>query len=329
MKNKKLASLFLAIAMVFSLAVPAFAGGETPATGGSSTTTPAATNPNERTTDFAGETKLYTIDITVSTPTNLIVNPYKIPVTVTGFEDTVNDQVITAATFITNKTNVNLKASAKITVTPVDGIELISDVTKVNVATKEYQLGKFTPATSEGTDNAKWEPTAESNTLKPDKYVPKGVFLAFEMMNVSDNESQPTSWKAPNAIPANTADGTSTTAYKGSTIILAKGDNTLNECLTLAAVGADDDPNYAAFHFTGLANIYPQKPNKTNPTTVSDATAITGAANHPENYATDFVDDNWTKDDKIAAKVVLTFTPDLVATPPTAANASSGTTTNP
>lgn len=327
MKNKKLASLFLAIAMVFSMAVPAFASGETPATGDSSTTTPAATNPNERTTDFEGKTELYTIDITVSTPTNLIVNPYKIPVTVTGFEDTVSDQVITAATFITNKTNVNLKASAKITVTPTADVKLISDVTKVNVATEEYQLGKFTPATSESADDAKWEPTAESSTLKPGKYVPKGVFLAFEMMNVTDNESQPTSWKAPNAIPANTADGA--TASKGSTIILADGDNTLNECLTLDAVGADDDPNYAAFHFTGLANIYPKKPNKANPTTVSNTTAITGAANHPENYATDFVDDNWTENDKIAAKVVLTFTPDLDATPPTAANASSGTTTNP
>jgi len=321
MKNKKLASLFLAIAMVFSLAVPAFAGGADPATGDSSTTTPATTNPNERTTDFAGETKLYTIDITVSNPTNLIVNPYKIPVTVTGFEDTVSDQVITAATFITNKTNVKLKASAKITVTPTDGVKLISDVTKVNVATEEYQLGKFTPADdTDSSSTAKWEPVVEDNALKPESYVPKSVFLAFEMMNVSDNESQPTSWKAPNAIPANTPDNNAN-ASKGSTIILAKGDNTLNECVTLNAVGADDDPNYAAFHFTGLANIYPQKPDKTNPAAVTATDAVT---TNPEQYATGFVDDNWTINDKIAAKVVLTFTPDLDATPPTAASTGSG-----
>jgi hypothetical protein len=298
MKHKKLASLFMAIAMVLSLAVPAFAD------------TPPANDKtsNTQTTTFEGETSMYDVDITIAATGKIFVNPYGIAVTVAGFEDPVSDQIITAPTFITNNTNVALKASAKITVTPTN-ITMLDAQSKVNAATADAYIGTFDDKNTESADDDTWTPTADttdSTKVAPTKYIPKGVFLAFEIAQASDNETAP-SWKKADAIPANTADGAN--AAKGSTMVLASGANTLNDCLKLDAV--TEDPNYAAFHFTGLVNAYPRKANGTEADTTKSVSenSVTGAS--AKNYASGFEDDFWTKSDTISTTVVLTFTPDV------------------
>jgi len=291
MKNKKLASLFLAIAMVLSLAVPAFAN--EPSNDKTS---------NTQTTTFEGETSMYEVDIMINATGKLIVNPYGIAVEEAGFEEPVSDQIITAPTFITNNTNVALKASAKITVNTAN-ITMLDAQSKVNAKTADAYIGTFTKGATEAADA--WAPTADADDatkVAPTKYVPKGVFLAFEIAKTSDTDTAP-SWKAADAIPANAADGT------GSTMVLASGENELKDCLKLDAV--TEDPNYAAFHFTGLVNAYPQKANGTEADTTKNVSDNSVTGSGAKDYATDFEDDPWTASDTIGATVILTFTPDV------------------
>lgn len=292
MKNKKLASLFLAIAMVLSLGVPAFAN--EPSNDKTS---------NTQTTDFAGETAMYNVDITIAAAGKLIVNPYGIAVEA-GFEEPVSDQIITAPTFITNNTNVALKASAKIAVTPT-GVTMLDAQSKVNAATADAYIGTYNNQNTEATTDDTWTPTAdttETTKVAPTKYVPKGVFLAFEIAKASDTDTAP-SWKAAKDIPANAAGGT------GSTMVLASGENELKDCLKLDAVS--DEPNYAAFHFTGLVNAYPQKANGTQADPDDTVEVNTKTGDEAKACATGFVDDFWTANDTIGATVILTFTPDV------------------
>lgn len=213
-----------------------------------------------QTTTISGETKKYEVDITVGSTGSVIANPYKISFTPTGADEPTSDQIINAGTFITNNTNIPLKCTAKVKATPASTVTLLDAVAKVN---------------------------AKYGTGTTSDYDGKGVFLTFEILKCDDNETEPKWTDAKSITTWTTPQGT---AAPATSTILTATDQTLTDCLKFAAVGEDEDPNYACFHISGYMNVYPKKVESSN-----------------------LVNDEWTKDDTIGAVVVLTFLPDVDA----------------
>lgn len=321
MKNKKLVALFMALAMLFTLAIPAFATEPT-----TPTTTPSnATDSATQNTNLTGAAKGYDVDITVSAAGKVIVNPYKIEYTPTAtdagraFESAVSDQIINPGTFITNNTNIPLKVTAQITPTLATGITLLDAFSKVNTDSAEVQLGTMqdddndadTPdvwvgATHDDPDDTETGAGHPIQLPTMTAYTPKAAFLAFEIKKCADTETEPT-WTAPNAITATTVAAAADDDDSGL-MILAAGLNTISsaDCIKFAAVGEEDEPSYACFHVTGYLNVYPKAPDAaTNPLKVVEAP--------------------WASTDTIGAAVVLTFTPDVDASVPTAAGTTPAT----
>lgn len=102
MKSKKLMSTVLAGAMALSLAVPAF----------------AADTDLEQSTEISGTTQVPTISISVPATGSIVLNPYKMSVDISEDQDgsqEVNTQIISANSYIKNKTDVALTVSATVT----------------------------------------------------------------------------------------------------------------------------------------------------------------------------------------------------------------------
>jgi len=218
--KKKLASLALAMAMVLTLAVPAFAS---TVSGGS------VVSGDQMTTTLAGQYKAYTLKLTVKDGGKVLVNPYKIKFTPPGKDDPVDNQVVNVGTFITNSTDVALKVSAKITPTLGAGVSLLDNVNKVNQAGASVKSGDEVLET----------------------YVPKAAFMVFQIMKSSDNETEP-SWTKPEAVVDGNAGAKVLTGDGTEAIEFA-------DCITMDAVEEGGDPNYVCFHMDGLLNVYPFK----------------------------------------------------------------------
>jgi hypothetical protein len=160
MKFKKLASLLIAGAMVFSMAMPVFAfeieqGNEQEQ---EQEQEQESNQPSDlsRSLKFKGETNVPTINVDMVTEAKIILNPYGLTVSVNGEDKT--DPVLTSTVYVTNHSNC-----------PID----IS--------------GSFTPSV-EGA--AKLVDTA-ANASKGTQAKPadKNVFLAVVMGNVASNET--------------------------------------------------------------------------------------------------------------------------------------------
>jgi len=278
MKSKKLVSLFLAIAMVFAMAVPAFASGAG-----------NRKDSSEQTTQITGTGKGYKVDLTVGATAAVIVNPYKIEYTPTGFEEPQKAQIINAGTFITNNTDIPLKVAAKVkaTVPTTSEAVLLTAVNQVNNTTAGVALGSW-DATHENY-------TAAAADATPAQYMPKGVFLTFEILKCNDAETEPTNWKDAKSITIPTPNSSGDIVGATSTV-LTTTDQVLNECLKFDPVGEEDEPSYACFHLAGYMNVYPQKIDSTT---------------QPSAYVTN----EWKTTDTVDATVVLTFLPDVDASP--------------
>ena len=139
MKTKKFMSLILALAMAFSLAVPAFASG--------STATPIA---NTDVTDMGKiDTAVTTVNIGYQAPTlsltvpktvAALLNPYKMELKLnenTAIADTVRDQIASPYNMIISRSSVPLTIKAKATGTiagPTDKLMTLAKATTVPAA---------------------------------------------------------------------------------------------------------------------------------------------------------------------------------------------------
>lgn len=136
MKNKKFLSLILALAMAFSLAVPAFASG--------TTATPIA---NTDVTDMGKiDTAVTTVNVgyqapvlalTVPKTVAAMLNPYKLDLTLnkdTAIEEHVTDQVASAYNMIISRSSVPLTIKAKATGTIAGPTDKLMTLAKTNVA---------------------------------------------------------------------------------------------------------------------------------------------------------------------------------------------------
>lgn len=169
MKFKKLASLLIAGAMVFSMAMPAFASGLINTGANNSTETPvspttgAAAGSNQpsdlaRSLKFTGTTNVPTINVDMATDASIILNPYGLTVTVDGNEST--DPFLTSTIIITNHSNCPLAIS-----------------------------GSFTP--SVGTDKVKLVANAAAaDTGKAEALADKNVFVGVAIGNVTSEDAE-------------------------------------------------------------------------------------------------------------------------------------------
>jgi len=103
MKRRKLIASLLAAALSVGLAVPAFAEEITLGTGDGQETTGEVT--------ITSTIKVPTIEVVIGTPTEIIINPYGMEVSVDSTPT--RDTMITAPTLLTNKSLVDVEISAK------------------------------------------------------------------------------------------------------------------------------------------------------------------------------------------------------------------------
>jgi hypothetical protein len=117
---KKLLSMALACAMAASLAVPAFA-----ATSTSSTAT--TENTTNRSLKVTGAYQAVTIDVVVPTTGTVIIDPYKLPVSIASGEakaSVQDQQIVTQPMAIKNKSNTTLSMNISTTVLPAGNLKL-------------------------------------------------------------------------------------------------------------------------------------------------------------------------------------------------------------
>ena len=118
--KKKLFSLIMAVAMIASLAVPAFAA------------SPNVTGKGQqsRGVNLDGMMALAEVKVTLPESGKAILNPYKLKVSLSGDSisavsgDSMDDQILSASHEIKNQTAAPMKVGVKIKVTPSSGLEM-------------------------------------------------------------------------------------------------------------------------------------------------------------------------------------------------------------
>jgi len=237
MKAKKFVSMALALVMVMSLMVPAFAADETP-----------WYNDGKGEINYTAKTNSFTVDVTVSgAAANVTFNPYKMQVSVDG--EYVTDQIISPAVYLTNKTPIKLAVSATVKGTPTPAVE----------------SGEGQRVKSGLTFSTK--PLTAADTGKV-------AFVYWEIMSASEVGTEPTWTKYDDTLKASFNDLVGTDATKKtaaetalkSFIVVGTSASVAKEVMTLNAVGPEDDPNYAAFHLSGEAVVNPVKTSGTTTT---------------------------------------------------------------
>lgn len=183
---KKVLSFVLALALVLALAAPAFAGGGS---------TPNVTAPDATTgayganAEITGTTEAPTIKLTIPTTGSVVVNPYKMTVTVDSTDYT--DQVVSAAQFIKNESDVDVAIDVTTTGEVGTGSEAVFATTTVG-------------------------PTVTT----------KSVFLYFEIMASTDDSTAPTWATAYDSKSASMIPVSAKATTKKDTIKLGAGDTT-------------------------------------------------------------------------------------------------------
>ncbi|MBR0281217.1 MAG: hypothetical protein IJQ81_06460 [Oscillibacter sp.] len=147
MKFKKLASLLIAGAMVFSMAMPAFALttlGETTQAGGSANASASAgsNQPSDlaRSLQFTGTTNVPTINVDMVTDAAIILNPYGLTVTVGGEEKT--DPFLTETIIITNHSNCPIAVSGSFTPAITGNVKLVANAAAADTGKAEALADK-------------------------------------------------------------------------------------------------------------------------------------------------------------------------------------------
>lgn len=207
MKFKKLATLALAGAMALSLAVPAF----------------AAETDLEQSTEITGTTQTPTISISVPATGAVVLNPYKMTVDLTP-DDTSDDvtsdaQIISANSYIKNKTDVALTVSATVT-------------------GKTAGEAVFATATTQGGTKA---------------VTTKSAFVYLEVVNAGAGDDADAT--EPTTAPTW---GTAYDAKAANQVLLAAKAVTKANMLTVPAV-ADGSSSFIAYRLAGDAASSPTK----------------------------------------------------------------------
>lgn len=138
MKFKKLASLALTGVMIASMSMSAFAFGVTPTTTNNNNNTPAAaasTTANGATVPVASTVKTATIDIDVATATDVVLNPYQMPVEVNG--STTQGKFLSTAVVATNKSTTKVDVTARVTVTANGEAKIVDDASAAQTASTD------------------------------------------------------------------------------------------------------------------------------------------------------------------------------------------------
>jgi len=143
MKCKKLLSLILALAMVLSLAVPAFADN-----------TATATTQNVAIT---GSTTSGAVNITVPAAGAVMLNPYQLKVTVSGVSS--YHQIYSAPVACKNKSTFALSVDAVVVGTPTTGVSLVGAAPALTVTEKQVFLYAEFGVNESGTVQPTWQTT--------------------------------------------------------------------------------------------------------------------------------------------------------------------------
>lgn len=214
MNMKKLIASTMACALAISLAAPAFAADTTVDAPGEDGTYSAKT-------EVAGTTEAPTISITVPQSGAVVVNPYKMEVSVEQVKFT--DQIISAPQYITNGSNVPISVSATVTGTVSDnsGIVFATSTLKGNETTKSIfmylEIAKTTAATTPPTWAAAYDAKADNlavvvgskGTTKKDMVVMdatggENAFAAFRLAGaVATNPAK--AWTSTDAVTVSIA----------------------------------------------------------------------------------------------------------------------------
>jgi hypothetical protein len=131
LNSKKIASLGLALAMVASLAVPAFATEEE---------TKEETKETNTSTEITSTYKKVAIAVTVPTTGTAQINPYGLPVEFTKSASSTKSakatgqQIVTQPLYITNEGDVALDINASVSTT-VNGMEIVTDKSAIAKST--------------------------------------------------------------------------------------------------------------------------------------------------------------------------------------------------
>ena len=155
MKTKKFLSLLLAMVMTLALAVPAL----------------AADTDLEQSTEITGTTQAPTIKITVPSTGSVIVNPYKMEVTLGSDKKT--DQIVGAVQYIENASDVALKVSAEVTGKPAGNLAFATATTQGTKAVTTNSV--FMYFEMEVTDDSSTEPTWGTYDSKSTKQILVGA----------------------------------------------------------------------------------------------------------------------------------------------------------
>lgn len=159
--------------MALSLAVPAFASGNT------------ATSLTQN-TEVTGNTEVPTISITVPATAAVIVNPYKMTVQNDAGTD-VTDQIVSATQYIKNESDVALKVSTEVTGKPAGTLTLATATTQgtkavtTNSVFMYFEIGAATAddGTGDPTWAAAYDSKAATQILVGSKAVKKADMLTL------------------------------------------------------------------------------------------------------------------------------------------------------
>lgn len=226
---KKVLSLVLALAMVLTLAAPAFASSGTTISGADKLATGASVK-------VAGETNVGVVKVTIPSAGTMVLNPYglKYSATVNGVDLTdKQDQVIYPTQYIASNSTAALDVTASVTGVVAGNAKLVA--------------AAFDPV-GEHADGVK---------------APNNLFLVMQTADVAaaDTPTEPT-WTA-----LTTTEDLTDAAYVGDTngyvhklVVSTRGVATKVGKLAASADTTGTANTYVAFRFTGLAEKNPDTP---------------------------------------------------------------------
>lgn len=188
--KKKLFSLIMAMAMIASLGISAFASGGGSGSGGANVT---GTGSRDGTVALTGAMALPSVKVTIPTSGKAILNPYKMKVAKAGdstdasdADDAIDDQVLSTSYEIKNETLAPMKVGVKITATPSTGVELATKACTGKETTKSvFMFAEMMYTGTQVSDVAsledKWTAPADVN----DKCYPQIIASTEEKTNAS------------------------------------------------------------------------------------------------------------------------------------------------
>jgi type 1 fimbria pilin len=151
---KKRISLLMAIAMIFALAIPAFAS--------------SAPVPGESTVTVTGSISAPTIEIEAPSESSLVLNPYKMKYSgeIKLLKDS-QEQILSLPGVYVNKTNVDLMIKVTATATPSTDVVLVAAAPAAAGEVKQVEL-KFAFGEMSGKDGAEFVTANTTNKAAAD-----------------------------------------------------------------------------------------------------------------------------------------------------------------